>query len=67
MEITISGITVKAEQVGKNNTVQVCSECCFSFEGRSQRNCPKLVNTDGSSQNLCTAINDGTRTYFKEI
>ncbi len=41
-----------------------CSKCCFGFEGRAQRNCPKVNNNL-----LCILISveGNEHTYFKEV
>lgn len=53
------------------STATVCTNCAFSFEGRSQRTCPKANYVDEQSQkwvarNLCIIIDDDELTYFVE-
>lgn len=51
--------------VDSQNEINPCQGCVFSFEGRAQRNCPALIDTEGNKSKLCTAF--GKTFHFKEV
>jgi len=66
--IDIDGVIVTPVQSATME--EVCTKCFFSFEGRSQRNCPKLqYGRFDSKRNLCIMLQiDGKpTTYFEEV
>jgi hypothetical protein len=66
--LVLNGITVIP--VAELESAQTCHCCCFSFEGRAQRDCPS-VSFQGTTRRLCTTLivgvgNSARTIYFKE-
>jgi len=68
--ITLQLNNITVIPVAELESAQTCHCCCFSFEGRAQRDCPS-VSFQGTTRRLCTTLivgcgNSAKNVYFIE-